>query len=643
MVGGAVEEAKGLPPEAYEQVPGESYKPYISPSERIPELTIKALLLGAVLGVVFGAANAYLGLKVGMTICASIPAAVISMAILRGILRRGTILENNIVQTVGSSGEALAAGVIFTIPALIIWGLEPRILKIFLISVVGGILGVLFMIPLRRFLILKEHGKLPYPEGTACAEVLVAGDRGGSRARLVFSGVGIAAVYKFLMGGLGVWEEHPHWYLFKRLNMKIGLDALPALLGVGFIIGPRIASYMFAGGALGWLVIIPIITFVGRNLTAPVFPATALISQMDADAIWTNYIRYIGAGAVALGGLASLIRAAPTIASSLRLGVREVTKGLRERVVERTSKDMPMVFVLLGAILLAVAVGITPQIPVGFTGAILIVVFSFFFVTVSSRIVGLIGSSSNPASGMTIATLLATSLILLGLGWKGEAGMVAALSVGAIVCVAICVAGDISQDLKTGFLLGGTPFNQQIGQLLGVLVSALVIGWTVLILHRGYGIGSSELPAPQATLMSMVVKGVMTRSLPWAFVFIGMGLAFVLEVLRLPSLPFAVGLYLPIELSTPIMAGGILRGFLERRRGDVKERRERGVLYSSGLVAGDALVGIVLAVLVWRGVDLQFAEGWMGVFSNWGSLIIFGLIVYLLFRVVFGRVSSSAM
>ncbi len=636
-----MEERKGLPPEAYEEVPGESYKPYISSSQTIPELTAKALLLGAILGVVFGAANAYLGLKVGMTVCASIPAAVISMAILRGILRRGTILENNIVQTVGSSGEALAAGVIFTIPALIIWGIEPRILKVFLISVSGGILGVLFMIPLRRFLILKEHGRLPYPEGTACAEVLVAGDRGGSRARLVFSGVGIAALYKFVMGGLGAWEEHPHWDLSKSLNMKIGLDALPALLGVGFIVGPRIASYMFAGGALGWLVIIPIITIVGRNLTAPVFPAAVLISQMDADAIWTNYIRYIGAGAVALGGLASLIRAAPTIVSSIRLGFREVTKGLRERAGQRTSRDIPMKWVLLGAVLVAVGVGAIPQVPVGFTGAILVVVFSFFFVTVSSRIVGLIGSSSNPASGMTIATLLATSLILLGLGWKGEAGMVAALSVGAIVCVAICVAGDISQDLKTGFLLGGTPFNQQIGQLLGVLVSALVIGWTVLILHRGYGIGSSELPAPQATLMSMVVKGVMTRSLPWTFVFIGMGVAFVLEVLRLPSLPFAVGLYLPIELSTPIMAGGIMRGLLERKGRDIKERRERGILYSSGLVAGDALVGIILAILVWRKIDLTFAEGWMGGFSNWGSLVVFGGIIYLLSRVVFGRFRSE--
>ncbi|RKY58505.1 MAG: oligopeptide transporter, OPT family [Candidatus Latescibacterota bacterium] len=589
-------------------------RPYVQDDEAIPEFTVKALVLGAALGIVFGAANAYLGLKVGMTVSASIPVAVISMGMLRGMLRKGTVLENNMVQTIGSAGESLAAGVIFTVPALILWGMEPRVAQIFAISLIGGCIGVLFMVPLRRFLIVREHGNLPYPEGTACAEVLMAGDKGGTGARKVFSGLGVGAAYKFLMGGLGLWEEHPSWTVFKRLNMKVGMDVLPALLGVGYIVGPRIASYIFAGGALGWLVFIPAITLIGKGLDSPIFPASVPISQMDAHEIWHNYIRYIGAGAVCLGGVASLIRAAPTIWESFRSGFSEMKLKEEPR---RTQRDMPVPLILGGGLLCAALLALLPQVPVGAVGAVLVVLFGFFFVTVSSRIVGLVGSSSNPASGMTIATLLATSLIMSALGWRGQAGMVAALSVGAVVCVAICIAGDISQDLKTGFLLGATPIKQQVGQLLGVATSAAFVGWTLLVLHRGYGIGSSELPAPQATLMSLVVKGVMTGSLPWAFVLVGMLTALVAEVLGVRSLPFAVGLYLPIELSAPIMVGGILRGRSEGRA---------GVLYSSGLIAGDALVGILLAVLAWRGISLRFAEGWMGGFSAWGSLIIFGLL-----------------
>ena len=431
------------------------------------------------------------------------------------------------------------------------------------------------------------------------------------------------------MGGFGLWEEHPAWNIVKRLNMKIGMDAMPALLGVGYIVGPRIASYIFAGGALGWLVFIPAITLIGRGLGHPVFPASVPISQMDAHGIWHHYIRYIGAGAVCLGGVASLIRSAPTIWESFRSGFLEMRHGFKGTEAQRVQKDIPMLFVLAGGILCAVLLAVLPQIPVGAVGAALVVLFGFFFVTVSSRIVGLVGSSSNPASGMTIATLLATSLILSAVGWKGEVGMVAALSVGAVVCVAICIAGDISQDLKTGFLVGATPMKQQVGQLLGVATSALFVGWTLLILHKGYGIGSAELPAPQATLMSMVVKGVMTGSLPWAFVLVGMATALVAELMGVRSLPFAVGLYLPIELSAPVLIGGVLRGISERKG----EEREAGVLYSSGLIAGDALIGILLAVLAWQGIDLKFAEGWMGPFSKWGTLIIFGLLAATLWRV----------
>ncbi len=623
----------------------EQYEPYIPPEQSIPEFTLTSIVMGVILGLIFGAANAYLGLKVGMTVSASIPVAVISMGVLRGMFKKGTILENNMVQTVGSAGESLAAGVIFTIPALIIWGLEPRVTKIFLISLIGGCLGVLFMIPLRKFLIVKEHRNLPYPEGTACAKVLMAGDVGGVKAKMVFLGVGIGAIYKFLMGGIGLWEEHPAWNLVKKVNMKIGIDAMPALLGVGYIIGPRIATYLFAGGALGWLVFIPAITLVGRGIGHPIFPATTLISEMGPHQIWDSYIRYIGAGAVCLGGVASLTKAAPTVLESFKLGFEELSHGISGKAEGlRTQRDIPMVMVIIGALVSAVILAVIPQVPVKLIGAVLVVIFSFFFVTVSSRIVGLVGSSSNPASGMTIATLLATSLILLRLGWTGQAGMVAALSVGAVVCVAVCIAGDTSQDLKTGYLVGATPMKQQIGEFLGVVTSASVVGWTVLILHKGYGIGSAELPAPQATLMSMVVKGVMTGAVPWTFVFIGMATALVVELMRIPSLPFAVGLYLPIELSTPVIIGGILRGIVQRKTAGSHslEYQEKGVLYSSGMIAGDALIGILLAVLAWQGINLQFAKDWMGPFSRWGTLLIFALLTASLWWISLGKRLSSA-
>ncbi len=447
------------------------------------------------------------------------------------------------------------------------------------------------------------------------------------------------------MGGFGLWEEHPAWNLFKKVNMKIGIDAMPALLGVGYIIGPRIATYLFAGGALGWLVFIPAITIAGRGIDHPIFPATTLISGMGPHQIWNNYIRYIGAGAVCLGGVASLIKAAPTILESFKLGFDELRHGISGKAEGvRTQRDMPMVIVIIGALVSVAILAVIPQVPVKLIGAILVVVFSFFFVTVSSRIVGLVGSSSNPASGMTIATLLATSLILLKLGWTGQAGMVAALSVGAVVCVAVCIAGDTSQDLKTGYLVGATPIKQQIGEFLGVVTSASVVGWTVLILHKGYGIGSAELPAPQATLMSMVVKGVMTGAVPWTFVFIGMATALVVELMRIPSLPFAVGLYLPIELSTPVIIGGVLRGIVQRKTAgsDSPEYQEKGVLYSSGMIAGDALVGILLAVLAWQGISLQFAKGWMGPFSRWGTLLIFALLTASLWWISLGKRLSSA-
>ncbi|MFH1502223.1 MAG: oligopeptide transporter, OPT family [Candidatus Eisenbacteria bacterium] len=594
-----MDDRKHLGPEAYGGCDGDDYAPYVGHERTIPEFTLRALVAGALIGIVFGAANAYIGLKVGMTVSASIPAAVIAIALSRKLRRKATILETNMVQTVGSAGESLAAGIIFTIPALIVLGLIPELSKVFVLAVVGGLLGVLFMIPLRRYLMVQQHGTLPFPEGTACAEVLVAGDSGGSRVRRVMGALGLAALYKFAMEGMALWPYKPSLRIRGIEGAQIGAEVTPALLGVGYVIGPKIAGIMMAGGTLGWLVLIPLIKMLGSSLDEPMYPATMLIRDMSPIEIWDNYIRYIGAGAVALGGLVTLARAIPTIVDSFGQGVRQLFRRGGEPACRRTAHDLPMKAVLSGAVALGVLAWLLPQIPVNALGALLIVVFSLFFVTVSSRIVGLLGSSSNPASGMTIATLLATSLIFLGMGWTGPAGMIGAISVGAVVCIAICIASDTSQDLKTGFLVGATPRRQQLGELFGVLTSAAVIGWVVFFLHDTYGIGSERLPAPQAVLMSMVVKGVLTMSLPWTLVFIGAFLALCVEILGVPSLPFAVGLYLPIRLSTPIMAGGLVRLAASRTRDqrELHERRERGVLFGSGLIAGGGIMGLLVAFL----------------------------------------------
>lgn len=591
-------EKKKLGQEAYGGCEGDCYTPYVEHHETMREFTLRAVIVGILVGIVFGAANAYIGLKVGITVGASIPAAVIAIAVSR--FWRASVLENNMVQTVGSAGESLAAGVIFTIPALIVLGFMPELSKIFILSVIGGLLGVFFMIPLRKHLIVREHGRLPYPEGTACAEVLVAGDHGGAMVKRVMAGVGIGALYKFIMEGMELWSYKPEWDIRGIRGARIGGEITPALLGVGYVIGPRIAGIMLAGGAVGWLVLIPIIKMMGNGLTEPLYPATTLIRDMGPADIWNNYIRYIGAGAVAFGGLVTLIRAIPTMVRSFGSGVKEVARDRAGGAnVKRTSLDLPVKWVMVGALGLGVLAWLLPQIPVNVVGALLIVIFSFFFVTVSSSIVGLVGSTSNPASGMTIGTLLATSLIFLGLGWTGQAGMIGAITVGAVVCIAICIASDTSQDLKTGFLVGATPRRQQYGEIIGVLSSALVIGWVVFFLHRVYGIGSEELPAPQAVLMSMVVKGVLTMSLPWTLVFIGVFIAACIELLGIPSLPFSVGLYLPIRLSTPIMVGGVVRQLTERiKKAEVRHKlRERGVLYGSGLIAGGGVMGIVVAAL----------------------------------------------
>ncbi|MEW6751429.1 MAG: oligopeptide transporter, OPT family [Candidatus Latescibacterota bacterium] len=636
----------GLAPEAYEVIPGDQYRPYIGPEQSIPELTLKAIVLGAILGVVFGAANAYLGLRVGMTVSASIPAAVMSIAVFRA-LRRGTILETNIVQTIGSSGESLAAGVIFTLPALYIWGLDIEWHVLTTVAVLGGLLGVLFMIPLRRFLMSREHGRLPFPEGTATAEVQVAGEAGGSRARLVFGGLGIGGLTQVLVNAsaIGLWQREPEAHLFGQ-GARPGLrkvvlsgDLSPELLGVGFIIGPRIAGIMLAGGLTAWFGLIPLIDLFSSGLTAPLFPETHdLVADMAAGRIWTRYVRYIGAGAVAAGGIVTLVRALPLIWESLSVGLRQVGRAGGGRQL-RTDADLSLKGVLAAALGVAVVLWLLPFIEVSFLGALLMVVFAFFFVTVSARIVGLIGTSSNPVSGMTIAALLLTCVIFVALGQAGTGARVGALLVGAVVCLAAAMAGDASQDLKCGFLLGATPWQQQIAEFVGLPLAALSMAFVLKLLHTSYGIGSAELAAPQATLMATVIDGVLSQSLPWGLVFVGASIAVVVELLGVPSLPFAVGLYLPLALSTPIYAGGVVRWLVEwryRQRG-VQEKREAGVLYSSGLIAGAAIVGVLIAVPV------AFAPGfveaihvgseWAGPAAPWLALLAFALLAFSLYGV----------
>ncbi|OZU88866.1 oligopeptide transporter, OPT family [Virgibacillus indicus] len=589
------------------------FKPYVPATEKRPEFTITAMIIGAILAIVFGAANAYLGLIVGMTVSASIPAAVISMAILRIIMKRTSILENNIVQTITSTGESLAAGIIFTLPALFIWQMQPSLTTIAIIALAGGILGVVLMIPLRRALIVKEHGTLPYPEGTACAEVLVAGEKGGKGAKLIFGGLGIGAAFKFLTDAVKAFPSSVEWEIYKFKNAAIGMDILPALLGVGFIIGPRIAAYMFAGAVLGWLGIIPLISFIGDFANTAIYPAEVPISEMNYHDIWGNYLRYIGAGAVAFGGIMGLVKSLPTIFSSFTGAVKGFSDvGNSDEL--RTDKDIPMFLIIILTIAFIGILMFFPHIEIGFIGAILLLIFGFFFVTVSSRIVGIVGSSSNPVSGMTIAALIFISIVLSAVGQTGEAGMVTAIIIGAVVCIAAAIAGDTSQDLKTGYIVGSTPKWQQIAQLYGVLITSIVIGFILILLDNAYGFGSAELPAPQAVLMSMVVEGIMHGDLPWTLIFIGAAIAAMVELFGIGSLPFAVGLYLPIHLSSPIMVGGIIRWITTRRsknEDELKEKNERGILLASGYIAGEALMGVIVALAVTAGVVLP-AETFFG-------------------------------
>ena len=604
----------------------DEFKPYIPADKITPEFTVTSVIMGVLLAIIFGAANAYLGLRVGLTVSASIPAAVISMGVIRVLMKKDSILESNMVQTIGSAGESLAAGAIFTLPVLFLWAKEgvtdkPSIITISLIALFGGVLGVLFMVPLRNALIVKEHGVLPYPEGTACAEVLLAGEEGGSEAKSVFAGLGIAALFKFVVDGLKVIPGVITIPL-KSLKTELSAEAYPALLGVGYICGPKIASYMFAGGIIGWFVLIPaIVTFGGSTV---LYPGTKAISDMyaagGASAIWSSYIRYIGAGAVAAGGIISLIKTLPLIVKTFADSIKGIKGGSGEKTSLRTEQDLDMRVIGIGVLVIIIAIWILPEIPVSPLGAILIVIFGFFFATVSSRMVGIVGSSNNPVSGMAIATLLFATLCLKATGDTGSHGMTGAIAIGAVICIVAAMAGDTSQDLKTGYILGATPKKQQIGELIGAVIAAFTIGGVLLLLDSAWGFGTTELAAPQATLMKMIIEGVMEGNLPWALVFIGVFIAIVIEILGISVLPVAIGLYLPLELTSTIMIGGVIRWFVDKKKKNKEENAEAngGVLFCSGMIAGEGLIGILLAIFAVAGlgdvIDLSstFSTGIIG-------------------------------
>ncbi|WP_071458722.1 OPT family oligopeptide transporter [Bacillus massilinigeriensis] len=585
------------------------FVPYVPALKSLPEMTITALILGIILAIVFGAANAYLGLRIGLTVSASIPAAVISMAILRGLFRRNSILENNIVQTMTTAGEAVGAGAVFTIPALFLWDVDVSQALIIFIVLTGGFLGVFMMVPLRHLLIVREHETLPYPEGTACAEVLKSGEEGGANAKLIGIGLLVGAGVKALGDGFKLFKTEVETSVTNFKNAVVGLDALPALLGVGYIIGPKVAGEMLGGGLLAWVVLVPAISFFGAANGTPIFPADVPIGELDAWGIWDSYIRYIGAGAVAVGGLITLAKTLPTLMSSAAATFRGVraNKGQMKPAPIRTEMDMPTKYVITGTMITILVIAFAPITEVGFIGAIAIAIFGFLFVSVASRIVGIVGSSSSPVSGMTIATLLIVTLVYKATGFTGMDGMVAALTVAAIICTALAVAGDVSQDLKTGYIVGGTPWKQQVAMMIGVVASGLVIGFILILMDKAYTMGSAALPAPKAALMKILAEGVLGGDLPWNLIFIGAAIAITLEFFGLNTLVVAVGIYLPVHVSSPIMIGGFVRYFVDRSAKSSEERKERvdrGTLYASGLIAGESLVGVIIAILIYAGVSI---------------------------------------
>ena len=597
-------------------------EPHVKSHESVREFSLRATILGLIFGFFFAIANAYLGLKIGMTVSASIPAAILSMGILKLLFRKPTVLEHNIVQTIATIGETLAGGVVFTIPALFFLGAIPSPGRIFVLSVLGGILGILFMIPMRRYLIVEEHHKLPYPEGTACAEILKAAEQSGKAAIMALWGVLISVGYKLCTSALFLWKESPSWVFSFFERSSFSITGSPALLGVGYIIGLRIASLMFAGALFAWWVLIPLIIHFGLG-NSPIFPSEAAISNMSATEIWNNYIRYIGAGTIAVGGLTSLLRILPIVHKTIHVGIKELLSGLsQQHHVERTNRDISMGWLIIGSILVVLTLWLFPGLPMNFFTIALLAILGFFFSAVSSLTCGLVGSSSSPVSGITITTLLITCILFALLGWTERVYLISAITMGCVTCITICVAGTTSQDLKAGFLLGATPRSQQIAEILGVFIPSLVLGFTIHILNSAYQLGSPLLPAPQGTLLAMIANGVISGDLPYHLAGVGVFIGLVMVFLRIPILPFALGLYLPFSISSAAIVGGLLREWVDRSS-SAELAQERGTLLAAGFVGGDALTGVVLAILAILGIARPDA---VALFPDWMSLILFLLL-----------------
>lgn len=597
-------EKKGLSHTAYGGIKGEDYIPYVPTSEAVPELTVGAIIIGCFFAVLFGAANTYLGLKVGMTIAAGIPAAILATAAFKSTAGKNPILQANLVQSMAAMGESLAGGLIFTIPAVLILKMELTLTTIIIVALVGGLLGVLLVVPLRRYLIVEEHGKLVYPESMATSEVLVTSSAGGAGLKTMMYGLIVGGLFKLFGGGFKLFSEEPEWAV-KDLNTSFGVNVYASLVGVGYIVGLQIAMYMFAGALVAWFGIIPLIKFMGAGLTAPVFPASDIIANMSPGAIWSKYVRYVGAGAVAAGGFISIAKSMPTIVKSFKSAMSGIgAKGGKQK---RTDIDVPMTWVIGGCILAFLLAWLLPMTKGSFVSGLLVVIFSFFFAVVSARLVGIIGTSNNPISGMTIASLLLITAILKATGKVGNDGMLAALIAGGIVCVAIAIAGGTAQSLKTTYIMGGTPKHLEVTMYIAVVLSSIAIGAIILMLNKTYGMGTEQIAAPQATIMSMVVKGIMNAELPWVLVIAGASFGVMAELMGIPVLPFALGLYLPIGLSSGVLVGGIIRWLVELKfKKDeevLKVQTERGVLLCSGLIAGESIIGIIIALFAMFGLD----------------------------------------
>lgn len=616
-------------------------EPYIINDEKSPQLSLRALILGLSCALIFGAGNMYLGLKVGMTVTAAIPSVIVAIAFVKKIFRNGSPLETTIVQSIAASGDALMNGVIFTVPALIFLFPNSSLFTLFLYSgigaFIGAILGIFFTIPLRELLTVREHNTLPYPEGKACANLIIAGDKGGETASPVIWGIGVSSFTQFLSQGLKLWKIDPFWSFKSLGKASIGFETTPIMMGVGYIIGFRIALTMFAGGVLAWFFLIPLFNAIGGTRIGEIISVSQDINQMDSWEIWSNYIRFVGAGAVATGGIISAIKVLPSIYKTLK----PIFKNLLSRneiISQNHGKDIPIPAILLSILVILFILVFLPSWNLNFGSALTIIVFAFIFSAVSARMVGLIGTTSQPVSGLTIASLMLASVFLFIFGYSRDSGKLAALTVGVTIATAICNSGGLSQDLKTALYIGNSPLKIQIAEILGAGFSATLAGLILIALHKAYTLGSSSFPAPQGRLLQTIIDGVMGGTLPWRLLFVGAIFALIAEFIGISSLSFAIGLYLPISTSSSLIFGGIINSLIKRKvkEGDYEKADKRATLFSSGLIAGGAIIAVFIALLKILGwldrISLSFILEKYDWLSSGISILVFAFFGFLIYK-----------